>query len=69
MVSLDTLSNAMQQHRYLLLLWLLSTSFALAAHLTIAAFAIAGLVLFVIAAALTTTAGISSAYVVARDSI
>ena len=69
MANFEDFGDAMQKYRYLLLLWLASTSFALAAQVTIATFAVAGLVLFVVAAALTTTAGISSAYAVARDSI
>lgn len=69
MITAQEFSDALDRYKYLMLLWTVACSFALAAHVAIGTFAILGLVCFILAAATTTTAGVSCAYVIARDSI
>lgn len=69
MVTLTEFTDAMHQYRFLMLLWTVACAFALAAHVVIGSFAVLGLVMFILAAATTTTAGVSCAYVIARDSM
>ncbi|MFT4250552.1 MAG: hypothetical protein ACMXYD_04270 [Candidatus Woesearchaeota archaeon] len=59
--------NALEKYTGLLSLWLFAMAFVLAARLVPTTILITALVLFFIAAALITTAGIFSAYVLARD--
>ena len=62
-------AQALERYRWLMGLWTLATTFALASQLLITTQTLLGTVFFLLGAAAVTVAGVSCAYVIARDSI
>lgn len=65
----SSFANTLEEYRWQMMLWTAATLLAVVSNLVVALHVLLGTIFFLLAAAAITTAGISCAYALARDSI